>query len=93
MAGEHLAATQTTYPTRAALRAGGATLLAFLGAAAAAAPYIGPFVDKYIPGAGGGVVAFGVFCAGLAALLVRVANIAKVSGFLTRIHLGPVPKS
>lgn len=88
----HLAATQTIYPWRSALRAGGATLIGFLLAAAAASPIIGPFVDHYIPGAGAGLVAFGVFCGALAGLINRVANLPTVTSFLTSIHLGPVPK-
>ena len=88
---EHLA-TQSVYPWRTAVRTGGAALVGFELAAAAASPVIGPFVDRYIPGAGATVIGFGVFCGALAALTNRIANLAPVSSFLTSIHLGPVPK-
>lgn len=86
-------ATQVRYPWRSALGSGLATLAAVLTAAAAASPLIGPFVDRYVPGAGGGVVAFGVFCGGLALLLKRLANLPAVTDALVRLGLGPVPKS
>jgi hypothetical protein len=90
---EHLA-TQVVYPWRSALRAGGATFVGFLLAVAAitADPVFDAFVGKYVPGGGGGVVAFGVFCGALAGLINRLANLKKVSTFLTAIHLGPIPK-
>lgn len=88
---EHLA-TQSIYPWRTALRAGGATLIGVELAAAAASPVIGPFVDRYIPGAGASVVGFGVFCGTLAALTNRVSNLPAVTSLLTRLGIGPVPK-
>jgi hypothetical protein len=85
-------ATQVRYPWRSAVGAGLATFVAVLAAASAASPVIGPFVDRYIPGAGGGVVAFGVFCGGLALLIKRVANLPAVTDLLVRLGIGPIPK-
>jgi hypothetical protein len=87
------AATQVQYPWRSAIGAGVATLTAVLVAVAAASPLIGPFVDRYIPGAGAGVVGFGVFCGALAVLLKRLANLPAVTDLLVRLGIGPIPKS
>jgi hypothetical protein len=86
-------ASQVAYPWRSALGAGVATLTAVLVAVAAVSPLVGPFVDRYVPGAGAGVVGFGVFCGGLAVLLKRIANLPAVTDLLVRLGIGPIPKS
>jgi hypothetical protein len=86
-------ATQVVYPWRSAFGAGVATLTAILATAAAVSPLVGPFVDRYVPGAGAGVVGFGVFCGGLAVLLKRIANLPAVTDLLVRLGIGPIPKS
>jgi hypothetical protein len=85
-------ATQVVYPWRSAIGAGVATLTAVLVAVAAASPLVGPFVDRYVPGAGAGVVGFGIFCGGLAVLLKRLANLPAVTDALVRLGIGPIPK-
>jgi hypothetical protein len=86
------AATQVRYPWRSAIGAGVATLTAVLVAVAAASPVVGPFVDRYVPGAGAGVVGFGVFCGGLAVIIKRIANLPAVTDLLVRLGIGPIPK-
>lgn len=90
--GRHLA-TQTQYPWRTAVRSGVGVLLLFLIAAAAASPVIGPWVDHYVPGAGAGVIGFGVFCGSLALLIKRVGAIPAVAALFVRLGVGVVPKS
>lgn len=85
-------ATQVRYPWRSAIGSGIATFTAILVAVAAASPMVGPFVDRYVPGAGGGVLAFGLFCGGLATLVKRLANLPAVTDLLVRLGIGPVPK-
>lgn len=87
------AATQVKYPWRSAVGSGLSTLTAVLVAVAAASPLIGPFIDRYIPGGGAGVLAFGVFCGGLATLVKRLANLPAVTDLLVRLGIGPLPKS
>lgn len=86
--------TQTTHPWRASLRTGGAVAISALGAAAAAGPLISDFVNEQFPGtpAGSAVLAGVGFIAGLSVLVNRLALLAPVAAFFTKIGLGPAPK-
>lgn len=88
-------ATQMEFPSRAAIRAGGAAVVGGLLAASAASVVAGPALDHVLPGHGLGawVIAAGGSCGVIAAAANRIANLKPVAAWLTQIGLGPVPKA
>jgi hypothetical protein len=50
-------------------------------------------VNRYVPGQSATILGFGVFCGLVVTALHRIVNIPAVATALTRLHLGPVPKS
>jgi hypothetical protein len=95
---KHLA-TQTEFPARTAIRAGVTSFLSTcaLGAAAAlaAAPIAEQAANKLFPGTpvGADIAGAAVVIGILAGAINRIANLESVAAFLTKLHLGPVPKS
>lgn len=88
------AATQVVFPWKAAARTAVQAFLAFAGLLAVALPIVLPFLGDYLPASWiAWLVGAGVFVSGLAAAITRVMALPQLQGFLTAIHLGPVPKS
>lgn len=91
--------TQTQYPNRAAVRVSVASFISTLGlaaaAVAAAAPIAAKAAEKLLPGTpvGADIVAGAAAVALVAGTINRISNLPAVAALLTRLHLGPVPKS
>lgn len=86
-------ATQVTYPWKAAVRTAVQAFLSFAALFAVASPILVPFLSEYLPAEWVAyVVGFGVFVAGLSAVVARIMALPQLQSFLGSIGLAAVPK-